>query len=72
MLSHPQVAQSLAAEDAWGHWPYKAKLSLHDPPQCPSAAQARELQCGLACRMQLLALLSLKEESFLFDHVLQL
>lgn len=37
-------------------------LQLHEP----------ELQCGLACRMQLLALLFLEEESVLFSHVLQL
>lgn len=37
-------------------------LQLHKP----------ELQCGLACRMQLPALLCLEEENFLFGHVLQL
>lgn len=37
-------------------------LQLHEP----------ELQCGLAWRMQLLALIFLEEGSFLFSHVLQL
>lgn len=71
MPGYPEVCQSLAAEDSWGHWPHKAKLSLCDPPQCPSAARARA-PVGLACRMQLLALLFLEEESVLFSHVLQL
>lgn len=71
MLSHPQVSSAWLQRIPGVISLTRLNLACVIPLSALQLHKS-ELQCDLACRMQLLILLFLEKERFLFGHVLQL